>query len=147
VHHTKRLAAGHQEKMSSLSNDVILLLDNTQHRRLRTCYRISVQKCWTILHTVQIWHLSIFIYFPTWMGTYDDIIPPLMKTLSLLLSHSVLCSLDGQTYHMLWQVPQLCWKIVYQWHLYHVLSVSSLKTLPVPYGYCNFTFWSFLVVR
>jgi hypothetical protein len=43
----------------------------------------------------------------------------------------VLCVWDGQTDHILWEVPQLsrelCWEITYQWHLHCVMSVSSIK--------------------
>jgi len=48
-----------------------------------------------------------FIYFPNWMITYHNIVSPMMKTSSMLKSHKVLSILDGWTYHMLWQVPQL----------------------------------------
>ena len=53
---------------------------------------------------------------------------------------------DGQTYYMLWKVCQpsreLCLKMAYQWHLHCTLSVSSVKILPLMYGYCKLTFWS-----
>lgn len=52
----------------------------------------------------------------------------------------------GKTDCILWWVPQpsrrQCWKVVYQWHLHCVMSVSSIKTLSLIYGHCALTFWS-----
>lgn len=50
-----------------------------------------------------------FIYFPPWMNTCHNIVSPLLKTSSMLISHTVLSILDGRTYHALCQVPQDGW--------------------------------------
>jgi hypothetical protein len=43
----------------------------------------------------------------------------------------------------LWQMPQsssvLLWKVTHQWHIYCILSFTSIKILPL---ICNLTFWS-----
>jgi hypothetical protein len=61
----------------------------------------------------------------------------------------LLCIWDGQTYHMPWHIPQplrgLCWKIVCQWRVHCVLSVSCIQIVPLVYGYSNLTSCTFLM--
>jgi hypothetical protein len=70
----------------------------------------------------------------------------LLNVLSSHVWHNVLCMWDGQTCDLLglgaWVIKGTILIVTYQWLLHCVLSVSSIKILPLSYEFHKHTFWS-----
>jgi len=127
----------------------ITMPECTLHSRCGTWFKNSVGKCWTVplqLNFGTQQFLSVVYLKGPLVGTSFH----LWCRCQMCCCHVadttgtyVLCIWVGQTYHMLWYMPQplrgLCRKIVCQWCVHCVLSVSSIKIVPLVYRYSKLT--------
>jgi len=81
---------------------------------------------WIVPCTVWIWRLSIFICFMPWRHICQDIISLWWRYQTCYKQSCGWRIQDGWTYHKPW-----LFIVAYWWHLHCILSVSSIKILPL----------------
>jgi len=132
-----------------LSDGVILLCDNAWLHMAQETWnflQISIGKCLTIPHSVQPWHPVIFICFPPWRSIFL-----LLRTRQTCYFHAadgiwthVLRIWDGLISYTMKSASPFKGTMLKNGILGTkcVLSVSSIKIVPLINGYCKLIFLS-----